>query len=288
MPNSNWDETFAGAVDTIRLGRHVGPRVVDRWRQIEAIRAELETSTRVLQDIDHGAGADGARAGEAGPTRYRLPVWRVAKASVQPPVGRLLFELVRRARPRYCLEMGTNLGISGMYVASALADNGFGRLKTLDAAPTRVAIARDGFDRVAPGIVETVVGPFERTMAPALSGMGQVDFAFVDGNHREEPTLQYFQALLRYAHSGTLLVFDDITASAGMRRAWQEICASARLEAAAQIALAGKHVLGLAAVGVSDGIPSTRTFHLDRPLTRILSMARRRAGRLLRRVRRGA
>ena len=47
--------------------------------------------------------------------------------------------------------------------------------------------------------------------------------AYVDGNHRYEPTIRYFQLLLSHAHNDTILIFDDIHWSAEMEKAWKEI-----------------------------------------------------------------
>jgi hypothetical protein len=56
-----------------------------------------------------------------------------------------------------------------------------------------------------------------------LSEMKRVDFAFVDGNHRLEPTLHYFEQLTRHSTETTILVFDDIHWSAEMELAWNRI-----------------------------------------------------------------
>jgi predicted O-methyltransferase YrrM len=50
-----------------------------------------------------------------------------------------------------------------------------------------------------------------------------VDLAFIDGNHRKAPTLEYFQHILRYSHAGTIVIFDDIHWSAEMEDAWESI-----------------------------------------------------------------
>ena len=61
------------------------------------------------------------------------------------------------------------------------------------------------------------------TLPQLFSKIGQVNFAFVDGNHRKEPTLQYFDSLLKYATGSALLVFDDIHWSKEMEEAWDII-----------------------------------------------------------------
>jgi len=53
--------------------------------------------------------------------------------------------------------------------------------------------------------------------------MGKVDMVFLDGNHRLEPTIRYFEMILSYSHGGTLIIFDDIHWSPGMEAAWYEV-----------------------------------------------------------------
>jgi predicted O-methyltransferase YrrM len=53
--------------------------------------------------------------------------------------------------------------------------------------------------------------------------MPVIDFAFIDGNHRQEPTERYFKELLVKTNNDSTLVFDDIHWSSGMEEAWKVI-----------------------------------------------------------------
>ena len=57
----------------------------------------------------------------------------------------------------------------------------------------------------------------------ALQEIGRLDYLFVDGNHRKEPTLRYFEECLKRAHEKSVFVFDDIHWSKEMELAWEEI-----------------------------------------------------------------
>ncbi|HNR16193.1 MAG TPA: SAM-dependent methyltransferase, partial [Chitinophagaceae bacterium] len=50
-----------------------------------------------------------------------------------------------------------------------------------------------------------------------------IDFAFIDGNHRQEPTERYFNQLLPKMHHESILVFDDIHWSSEMEQVWKTI-----------------------------------------------------------------
>jgi predicted O-methyltransferase YrrM len=66
-------------------------------------------------------------------------------------------------------------------------------------------------------------GDFTTTLPPLLHQLQHVDLAFVDGNHRKLPTLDYFTQLLKVSTPSTILIFDDIHWSAEMEAAWEEI-----------------------------------------------------------------
>ncbi|MFM2048524.1 MAG: hypothetical protein RI955_1072, partial [Bacteroidota bacterium] len=66
-------------------------------------------------------------------------------------------------------------------------------------------------------------GTFEERLNEVLQQMQQVDFAFIDGNHRYEPTINYYKKILPFTHENSILIFHDIHWSEGMQQAWQEI-----------------------------------------------------------------
>jgi predicted O-methyltransferase YrrM len=71
--------------------------------------------------------------------------------------------------------------------------------------------------------VQLTEGDFAETLEPLLQTLPQVDLAFIDGNHRKEPTLQYFQSLLAKTNEQSILIFDDIHWSEEMEAAWEQI-----------------------------------------------------------------
>ncbi len=74
-----------------------------------------------------------------------------------------------------------------------------------------------------------VTGNFDVVLEPLVERVGPVDLAFVDGNHRYEPTLRYFDILMRHSGRQAMLIFDDIHWSADMERAWVQIKADPRV-----------------------------------------------------------
>src|SRR5215211_5327344 len=69
---------------------------------------------------------------------------------MSPEQGRIVYDHVRATRPAELLELGTAHGVGAAYLATALADNGHGRLTTVDFAgaaydpPPEAVLSRAG------------------------------------------------------------------------------------------------------------------------------------------------
>jgi predicted O-methyltransferase YrrM len=73
---------------------------------------------------------------------------------VSRQTGLLLYMLARGARAQNIVEFGTSFGISTLYLAAALRDNGGGKLITSEFEPSKVARARENL--TAGGLVDLV------------------------------------------------------------------------------------------------------------------------------------
>ncbi|WP_446742989.1 O-methyltransferase [Silvibacterium acidisoli] len=62
---------------------------------------------------------------------------------VSRETGLLLYMLARSTRARHILEFGTSFGVSTIYLAAALRDNGGGRIITTEFEPSKVIRARN-------------------------------------------------------------------------------------------------------------------------------------------------
>jgi predicted O-methyltransferase YrrM len=67
--------------------------------------------------------------------------------AVAPEVGRLLYLLVRTRRPSLIVEFGTSFGLSAIHLASALRDNGVGRLITTEQSSEKARRAAEHFQQ---------------------------------------------------------------------------------------------------------------------------------------------
>ncbi len=181
--------------------------------EIAHLYQRLRKSREPIELIDRGAGSRRA----SGRRTTVGTVFRTAGSSLF--FYKFLFRLVRHFRPATILELGTNLGLSALSMHRAAPR---ARLITIEGCPNTAAFAKRLFaERQAE--IEVMEGLFEHALPRALETLGQVDFAFIDGDHRKEATLNYFHALLPYTHSRSILFFDDIYWSADMAQAWASI-----------------------------------------------------------------
>lgn len=183
----------------------------DCYAAIEPLRKALLKDNTVIEVQDFGAGSTVIK------TNQRV-VSKMAASSLKPKkFAQLLFRMLQNYKPQTIVELGTSFGITSAYLASA---NPSARLFTLEGASSIASIARNNFKTLQLNNIQLIEGDFEKTLQPLLSALPQIDFAFIDGNHKKEPTLHYFQELLKKSTPETILVFDDIHWSKEMEEAW--------------------------------------------------------------------
>jgi predicted O-methyltransferase YrrM len=173
--------------------------------------------------------------------RSTVQVADIATASKPAFWALVLFKIIRKLSPRSCVELGSCVGISAAYQASALRLNGQGTLVTLEGSPEIAAIARETLEGFDLGNASVVTGPFHRTLREVLERAGAVDFFFNDGHHDHDAVMRYFNEAMPHLADGAVMVFDDISWSAGMRRAWAEIEDDDRVAASIDL-----HTVGMA------------------------------------------
>jgi len=191
-------------------------RIYPEYYQVRQARNKLQRSQKIIDITDFGVAS--------GNKPFR-PVFRkvshiASRSSVPEKTGQLLFRMVRHYKPANVLELGTALGISTLYLALANAD---ARIITLEGCAGIAELAKENYNRFGLDNIEQHLGSFESTLKPALDSLPAVDFAFIDGNHRYEPTIRYFEAILSKIQNDSIIVFDDIYWSREMMRAWKQI-----------------------------------------------------------------
>ncbi len=124
---------------------------------------------------------------------------------VSPEGGRLLYALIRAARPATVVEFGTSFGISTIHLAAAVRDNGAGRvvsteLNAAKAAQARANLAEAGLS----GWVTILEGDALETLSAVAAPVG---FVLLDGwKNLYLPVLRLLEPRLA---AGALVLADD-------------------------------------------------------------------------------
>jgi predicted O-methyltransferase YrrM len=124
---------------------------------------------------------------------------------VTPDAGRLLYALVRSSRPSTIVEFGMSLGISAIHLASAVRDNGTGRVVTTELSAAKVATAKRTFAETGLADLITVLEGDALTTLAAVDG--PIQFVLLDG--WKELYLPVTKLLEPKLSPGALIVADN-------------------------------------------------------------------------------
>ncbi len=183
------------------------------YSQIEMVRRKLLQDPTMINVDDFGAGSVVAK------TKSRS-VAVIAGSSLKPSkFSQLLFRMVKHFQPRTVFELGTSLGITTSYLAAG----GTATVVTFEGATEIARIAKQTLATSGLNDVQIIEGNLDDTLVPAVEKLQSLDFAFIDGNHRKEPTIRYFHQMMLKADESSVFVFDDIHWSEEMESAWEEI-----------------------------------------------------------------
>ena len=184
------------------------------YEKVESLRNRLLNDHTLLEVRDFGAGSVIGR-------KNQRSISSVAKNAAKPKkFGQLLFRMVKYYKPKTILELGTSLGITTSYLSLAKPD---ARLITMEGSKEIAQVAKNNFRHLEIRNTAIVEGNFDNTLSSVVRGLSSIDFAFIDGNHRQEPTERYFKELLPTINNNSILVFDDIHWSSEMEAAWENI-----------------------------------------------------------------
>lgn len=192
------------------------------YDSVEETRKRLLNDKRSITVTDLGAGS------HVNNNRVRR-IADIAKNALKPPkLAQLIYRLAASTHPATMIELGTCLGTTSLYLHAAAPE---ARVYTLEGCPQTAAIAGEIFKQQHADNIQQEVGNFDDTLLPLINSLPQLDFVYVDGNHQYDATMRYFNWCLPKVHEGTLLIFDDIYWSEGMKKAWTEIKAHPQVTA---------------------------------------------------------
>lgn len=180
--------------------------------KIEDERKKLLQNGKFIDVEDFGAGSALIKAN-------KRAINKIAATSLKHlKYSRLLYRIVKHYQPYSIVELGTSFGITTAYMALA---NPAGKVFTLEGAPAIAEIAQQQFDALGLQQVHLIQGKFDDSLSKLLASVKKADLVFIDGDHRKEATLRYFEQLLSICTNSSMIILDDIHWSEGMEEAWE-------------------------------------------------------------------
>jgi predicted O-methyltransferase YrrM len=165
---------------------------------LDRMYAETREQTPKLRDM-RGAMSKARTAQE------RADAMSTFFIPVTPEAGRLLYSLVRATRPATVVEFGMSFGISALHLASAVRDNGSGRVVTTELSADKIAAAKQTFAETGLDDLITILE------GDALSTLADLDetigFVLLDG--WKELYLPVIKLLEPHLSPGALVVADN-------------------------------------------------------------------------------
>ena len=184
------------------------------YKKIEKLRTQVLNNSTIIEVEDFGAGS----AVFASKSRA---IKNIARSSLKSKkYAQLLFRIAKYYNRKKIVELGTSLGITTCYLASA---SDASNVYSFEGSKNIASVARQNFLNAELKNIEITEGDFELSVPQAVEKISNPDLIFIDGNHRKQPTLNYFHAFLQKSNSETIFIFDDIHWSSEMEDAWIEI-----------------------------------------------------------------
>ncbi len=184
------------------------------YKEIENLKKELIKNQQTISITDLGAGSSMNKS----PDRSISYIARTSSKNKKH--GRLMYRLANYFQPGNILELGTSLGLSTAYMALGSPKS---KIITIEGCPNIAALAEENFKKLKTKNIDLISGSFENELSKVLDSLQKLDFAFIDGNHQQGPTIKYFEQCLSKTVNDSIMIFDDIHWSEGMEKAWEHI-----------------------------------------------------------------
>ncbi len=200
------------------------------FARIESLRSEIIAQNLPISQIDFGAGdPNECRSADvmAQGVMKRTSTAEMCRIGLKGEWAEKLYFLIKERKPRIVLELGTCCGFSSIYMGKACADT---TVYTIEGSPELAAIATQNRAKAECANVVQKIGRFSDVLPALLPEIAPIGVAFIDGHHDRDATIEYFRAIAPSMERGGVMVFDDITWSAGMEEAWRVIKESQNIQ----------------------------------------------------------
>ncbi|MCI4400046.1 MAG: class I SAM-dependent methyltransferase [Campylobacteraceae bacterium] len=194
---------------------------------VAQLRASGMQDNSIIEFLDFGAGSPEDKRSEeemAKGKRVQTTVGKLSSIGLKNEWSEWIYTLIKERKPKVVLELGTCCGFSSITMALANSDT---KVYTIEGAKEIAAVAAENIKKAGCENITQIVGRFADVLDKTLAGIAPIDFAFIDGHHDRDATVKYYRQILPFMAKGSVMAFDDISWSDGMKEAWEMITAEA-------------------------------------------------------------
>jgi predicted O-methyltransferase YrrM len=185
-----------------------------QFEGIEKTRNKLLDLDLLVMPVNFGAKSN------IHSNNQKVKASKIAKKGITSfKVSRLLARLIDYNESKTMIELGTSFGLNTLY----LAKNKNSKVVTFEGSEDIANIALTNFEYYAKKNIKLIIGNIDSTLPKFLNSRISIDFAYIDANHKYEPTISYFNQIIKRMHDDSIVVLDDIYWSKEMTEAWEEI-----------------------------------------------------------------
>ena len=187
-------------------------------KELRQVRKRIRALRRDQRELD--CGEDPGAGSNRLKSRQRKLKHIVAGSSVPDKYGKILYAAALEFKPETILELGASVGISTMYMCEGAPQ---ASVYTMEACSRKLEVCRENARYLGHENLYPIQGTFEEKLPGLLEKLTSLDMVFIDGDHRKEKIMDYFEQIMAHIHDDSLVILDDIHWSPAMTQAWQAL-----------------------------------------------------------------
>ena len=183
------------------------------FKELEKLRNNLLVNHTLIEVDELGSGSIELK-------KNKRSLREIAQTSLaQKRYCELYLRIVQYLKAKKIVELGTSLGLTSLYLSECPG----ARLITFEGSHSTANIALTNFEYFDKQNIKLIEGNLNNTLPDFLQETEKINFVLMDENHRYEPTLKYFNLLMKRVNEKSIIVVDDIHRSLEMEKAWEWI-----------------------------------------------------------------
>ncbi len=184
----------------------------NEFRLAESMRAQIFSDRKSVQMNDVGAGSK---------YKKNMTLGRRARSlSMRGKETHILYNLVKKFKPRHIIELGTGAGVSALFMAAADRNT---HVASIEANPVMVQLAQQAVNNLGLQNITIYEGLFDDVLPGLLKKTAEVDLVFIDGDHKSTSLFRYYEMIRPSLSEHSILVLHDIYWSDDMLKAWKTL-----------------------------------------------------------------